>query len=122
MHKLILSLALVALPAAATECIVPSKPGGAMYLTCKLAAAALKTDARAKPVHLSYLPGGIGAVAWQSLASRRSAQADTKKTKSRLHELVDFKGLSILAINNDATSNAKAAQWIMEDAALAMKG
>ena len=47
MHKLILSLSLslAALPAAATEGIVPSKPGGAMYLPCKLAAAALKAAA-----------------------------------------------------------------------------
>ena len=105
MHKLILSLALLALPAAATECIVPSKPGGAMYLTCKLAEAALKADPKAKPVHLSYLPGGIGEVAWQSLASRRSADTDT---------LVAFSGGSLLNIAQGKFGKASAAdvRWV----------
>ncbi len=87
MNKLLLILALLPFTAQATECIVPSKPGGAMDLTCKLAAAAIRSDAQAAPVHLSYLPGGIGAVAWQALASRRGTQADS---------LVAFSGGSLL--------------------------
>jgi putative tricarboxylic transport membrane protein len=89
MKNLLPLLALLALPAFATECIVPSKPGGAMDLTCKLAAAGMKTDPKAPAVHLSYLPGGIGAVAWQALASRRGTEADT---------LVAFSGGSLLNI------------------------
>jgi putative tricarboxylic transport membrane protein len=89
MKRLILVLALLAPPALATECIVPSKPGGAMDLTCKLAAAGLKADPKAQPVHLSYLPGGIGAVAWQALASRRGTESST---------LVAFSGGSLLNI------------------------
>lgn len=87
MKTLLLTLALLAPPALATECIVPSKPGGAMDLTCKLAAAGLKGDPKQAPVHLSYMPGGIGAVAWQALASRRSAEAGA---------LVAFSGGSLL--------------------------
>jgi len=75
MKKLLLIAALLAPPALATECIVPSKPGGAMDLTCKLAAAGLKADTKAQAVHLSYQPGGVGAVAWQALASRRGSEA-----------------------------------------------
>lgn len=72
--------------ASASECIVPSKPGGAMDLTCKLVRAGLKSD-QAQPVRLSYLPGGIGAVAWHSLAAQRAAEGDT---------LVAFSGGSLL--------------------------
>jgi putative tricarboxylic transport membrane protein len=55
--------------AAGLECIVPSKPGGAMDLTCKLAQKGLigLADTPNPPpsaMHISYLPGGIGAVAW----------------------------------------------------------
>ncbi len=87
MKNLLLIFAMLALPAFASECIVPSKPGGAMDLTCKLAAMGMKADAKAPPMHLAYLPGGIGAVAWQALASRRSTEADT---------LVAFSGGSLL--------------------------
>lgn len=64
------------------ECIVPSKPGGAMDLTCKLAQIGLKTQSQASgkaapPLQLRYLPGGIGAVAWHSLISQRGAEPDT---------------------------------------------
>ncbi|MES2126060.1 MAG: tripartite tricarboxylate transporter substrate-binding protein [Pseudomonadota bacterium] len=68
--------------AGGVECIVPSKPGGAMDLTCKLAQKSL-----GKEMHLSYLPGGIGAVAWHSLVSQRRAEPDT---------LVAFSGGSLL--------------------------
>jgi putative tricarboxylic transport membrane protein len=80
-------LAAAAQGAAAAECIVPSKPGGAMDLTCKLVRAGLKGQADAPPVRLSYLPGGIGAVAWHSMAAQRGAEKDT---------LVAFSGGSLL--------------------------
>lgn len=83
---LVLAAALAAsfaLPVSGAECVVPSKPGGAMDLTCKLAQKALP-QAKLK---LSYLPGGIGAVAWHTLASQRRAEPDT---------LVAFSGGSLL--------------------------
>jgi putative tricarboxylic transport membrane protein len=69
------------------ECVVPSKPGGAMDLTCKLARTALQAQPAAPRLKLSYLPGGIGAVAWHTLISQRSAEPDT---------LVAFSGGSLL--------------------------
>lgn len=72
--------------AGAAECIVPSKPGGAMDLTCKLAQQGTKGGAAA--MRISYLPGGIGAVAWHSLVSQqRRSESDT---------LVAFSGGSLL--------------------------
>jgi len=105
MKKLLIILAMLSLPVAASECIVPSKPGGAMDLTCKLAAAALKADPRAPSMHLAYLPGGIGAVAWQALASRRSTEADT---------LVAFSGGSLLNIAQGKFGKATAddVRWV----------
>ncbi|MCK0746289.1 Bug family tripartite tricarboxylate transporter substrate binding protein [Chromohalobacter nigrandesensis] len=49
----------------ATECIAPAKPGGGYDLTCRLAANGLeKTSMIDKPMAVSYMPGGIGAVAY----------------------------------------------------------
>ncbi|KQX98617.1 tricarboxylate transporter [Massilia sp. Root133] len=82
---------LAALPAGAAqpaaECLVPSKPGGAMDLTCKLAQKALQAKPGAPRLKLSYLPGGIGAVAWHTMVSQRRAEPDT---------LVAFSGGSLL--------------------------
>lgn len=82
---------LAALPAGAAqpaaECLVPSKPGGAMDLTCKLAQKALQAKPGAPRLTLSYLPGGIGAVAWHTMVSQRRAEPDT---------LVAFSGGSLL--------------------------
>jgi len=70
---------------ARNECIVPSKPGGAMDLTCKLAQQGLHDQGL--DLRLSYLPGGIGAVAWHSMVSQRRAEGGT---------LVAFSGGSLL--------------------------
>ncbi|MBQ5946073.1 tripartite tricarboxylate transporter substrate binding protein [Massilia sp. ST3] len=80
-------LALACAQAAGAECLVPSKPGGAMDLTCKLAQQALRAEAGAVPLKLSYMPGGVGAVAWHTLVSQRRAEPDT---------LVAFSGGSVL--------------------------
>ena len=70
---------------ARNECVVPSKPGGAMDLTCKLAQQGLKEQGL--DLQLSYLPGGIGAVAWNSMITQRRGERDT---------LVAFSGGSLL--------------------------
>ena len=54
-------------------CIVPAKPGGGMDLTCKLA----QTATAAHDMHISYLPGGVGAIAWTTIISQRKAEANT---------------------------------------------
>jgi putative tricarboxylic transport membrane protein len=93
LRTFLLSLPLLAaLPASAAqpadaECLVPSKPGGAMDLTCKLAQKALQARPGAPRLKLSYLPGGIGAVAWHTMVSQRRAEPDT---------LVAFSGGSLL--------------------------
>lgn len=44
------------------ECIAPAKPGGGFDLTCRVAQSGLK-DAFDQPVAVTFMPGGIGAVA-----------------------------------------------------------
>jgi len=73
--------------AQAVECIVPAKPGGGMDGACKMIRKALPLSAEDTPVKISYLPGGIGAVAWSSVVSQRRGGADT---------LVTFSGGSLL--------------------------
>jgi putative tricarboxylic transport membrane protein len=90
--------------AADPECIVPSKPGGAMDLTCKLAQKALHGHAGSS-MRLSYLPGGIGAVAWHSLVSQRSGEPNT---------LVAFSGGSLLNLAQGKFGKATAGdvRWV----------
>ncbi|UTY58491.1 tripartite tricarboxylate transporter substrate binding protein [Massilia sp. erpn] len=93
--------------AAGVECIVPSKPGGAMDLTCKLARKGLQLlpQQEQRPMRISYLPGGIGAVAWHSLVSQRRAEPDT---------LVAFSGGSLLNLAQGKFGKAKAddVRWV----------
>ena len=71
-----------------TECIAPAKPGGGFDLTCKLLQAAL-TDGKytSSPMRISYMPGGIGAVAYNAIVAQRPAEAGT---------VVAFSGGSLL--------------------------
>lgn len=85
--------ALVALSAHAnpldkTECIAPAKPGGGFDLTCKLAQSAL-LDGKliADPMRVTYMPGGIGAVAYNSVIAQKPDAANT---------IVAFSGGSLL--------------------------
>lgn len=58
----------------APECIAPAKPGGGYDLTCRLAANALqKTGLIEQPMMVSYMPGGIGAVAYNHVNGVRNA-------------------------------------------------
>ena len=81
------------------ECIVPSKPGGAMDLTCKLARKAMPEGQGEPQLKLTYLPGGIGAVAWHTLGSQRRAEANT---------LVAFSGGSLLNLAQGKFGKASA--------------
>lgn len=71
----------------AVECIVPAKPGGGMDGACRMIRKAVPLSVDDTPVKISYLPGGIGAVAWSSVVSQRRGGADT---------LVTFSGGSLL--------------------------
>jgi putative tricarboxylic transport membrane protein len=71
-----------------TECIAPAKPGGGFDLTCKLAQSGL-SDGKliADPMRVTYMPGGIGAVAYNAVIAQRPDAANT---------IVAFSGGSLL--------------------------
>ncbi|MFJ7565450.1 Bug family tripartite tricarboxylate transporter substrate binding protein [Herminiimonas sp. NPDC097707] len=87
--------------AAPVQCIAPAKPGGGMSVTCKLIQQALQTHPspadKDLDVKISYLPGGIGAVAWNSIVTQRRAEADT---------LVAFSGGSLMNLAQGKYGNA----------------
>lgn len=94
--KVTLTTLVLALSAAAamagpldkTECIAPAKPGGGFDLTCKLAQSALMEGKYiADPMRITYMPGGIGAVAYNAIVAQRPAEANT---------IVAFSGGSLL--------------------------
>ena len=86
------------------ECVVPSKPGGAMDLTCKLARKALEAK-HGGHLKLTYMPGGIGAVAWHTMVGQRRAEPDT---------LVAFSGGSLLNLAQGKFGKARAedVRWV----------
>lgn len=71
-----------------SECIAPAKPGGGFDLTCKLAQSALQEGKYiSDPMRVSYMPGGIGAVAYNAIVAQRPAENNT---------VVAFSGGSLL--------------------------
>jgi putative tricarboxylic transport membrane protein len=59
------------------ECIAPASPGGGFDLTCKLAQAALvESKALSRPMRVTYMPGGVGAVAYNTIVAQRPADAN----------------------------------------------
>lgn len=87
--------------AGGAQCIVPAKPGGGMDQTCKLAQRALPASA----LQISYLPGGVGAVAWTSVISQRKAEPNM---------LVAYSGGSLLnlAEGKFGKSSPAQARWV----------
>lgn len=82
------ALAVGAGPLDKSECIAPAKPGGGFDLTCKLAQGALM-DGKfiSDPMRISYMPGGIGAVAYNAVVAQRPDEPNT---------IVAFSGGSLL--------------------------
>ncbi|WP_075181346.1 tripartite tricarboxylate transporter substrate binding protein [Pantoea sp. 1.19] len=88
----------VAVPAAVaadapsrTECIAPAKPGGGFDLTCKLLQVSLQeTGQITSPMRVTYMPGGVGAVAYNAIIAQRPAEAGT---------VVAFSGGSLLNLS-----------------------
>ncbi|TVO68384.1 Bug family tripartite tricarboxylate transporter substrate binding protein [Denitromonas ohlonensis] len=71
-----------------TECIAPAKPGGGFDLTCKLAQGGLQGgNFIDSPMRVTYMPGGIGAVAYNTVIAQRPDEAGT---------IVAFSGGSLL--------------------------
>ncbi|HPP82775.1 MAG TPA: tripartite tricarboxylate transporter substrate binding protein [Rubrivivax sp.] len=77
-----------AAPLEKTECIAPAKPGGGFDVTCKLAQSGL-LDGKfiSTPMRVTYMPGGIGAVAYNAIVAQRPAEDNT---------IVAFSGGSLL--------------------------
>lgn len=71
-----------------TECIAPAKPGGGFDLTCKIVQAGL-LDGKyiSTPMRVVYMPGGIGAVAYNTVIAQRPGEDNT---------IVAFSGGSLL--------------------------
>ena len=70
------------------ECIAPSKPGGGFDLTCKLVQKGMMDlEMLSAPMRVTYQPGGIGAVALNSVVAQRADDGDL---------IVAFSGGSLL--------------------------
>lgn len=88
------------------ECIAPAKPGGGFDLTCKLVQSALQDgkylDA---PMRVTYMPGGIGAVAYNTVIANRPAEGGT---------VVAFSGGSFLnlALGKFGKYTEKDVKWV----------
>lgn len=60
------------------ECIAPAKPGGGFDLTCKLAQSGLRDGGLLEaPMRVTYMPGGVGAVAYNAVVAQRPKDAGT---------------------------------------------
>lgn len=59
------------------ECIAPAAPGGGFDLTCKLAQSALvQENILSTPMRVTYMPGGVGAVAYNTVVAQRPDDAN----------------------------------------------
>jgi len=59
------------------ECIAPAKPGGGFDLTCKLIQSGLQeTGVLKSPMRVTYMPGGVGAVAYNKIVANDRANND----------------------------------------------
>jgi len=55
------------------ECIAPAAPGGGFDLTCRITSQQLNELGIVKPtIRTTNMPGGIGAVAYNTIQSRRA--------------------------------------------------
>lgn len=88
------------------ECIAPAKPGGGFDLTCKLGQAALQNGKYIDtPMRITYMPGGIGAVAYNTVIAQRPDEGGT---------IVAFSGGSLLnlAVGKFGRYSAADVKWL----------
>ncbi|PUA17935.1 tripartite tricarboxylate transporter substrate binding protein [Glaciimonas sp. PCH181] len=97
-------------PAPGLQCLAPAKPGGGMDLTCKIIQKGLHAKAandkqQDAPVRISYMPGGVGAVAWNAITTQRNAEAQT---------LVVFSGGSLMNLAQGKYGRAEVSdvRWV----------
>jgi putative tricarboxylic transport membrane protein len=85
------------------ECIAPAQPGGGFDLTCRMAAQALlETGQIEQPMSVTFMPGGIGAVAYNAMNTTRAEDSDA---------IVAFSGGSLLNL-----AQGKFGQFDVDDA------
>ncbi len=82
------------------ECVAPAKPGGGFDLTCRIAQAALN-DSFGRPLQVTFMPGGIGAVAINVFNTTRTDDPNA---------IVAFSSGSLLNI-----ATGKYGQWTEKD-------
>jgi putative tricarboxylic transport membrane protein len=88
------------------ECIAPAQPGGGFDLTCRLAVNAFRaTGALKAPMRTVYMPGGIGAVAYNNVITQRPGEAGT---------IVAFSGGSLLNLSQGKFGryDVNAVRWL----------
>jgi len=88
------------------ECIAPATPGGGFDLTCTLAQSGLQNgNFLTAPMRVTYMPGGIGAVAYNTVIANRPDEAGT---------IVAFSGGSLLnlAIGKFGRFNVNDVRWL----------
>jgi putative tricarboxylic transport membrane protein len=108
LNRTLVALAMAAVAGAALaapdkpECIAGAKPGGGFDLTCKLAQQGLQ-EAKliAAPMRITYMPGGVGAVAMNAIVGQRPADPNA---------IVAFSGGSLLNI-----AQGKFGKWTESD-------
>ncbi|WP_099867086.1 Bug family tripartite tricarboxylate transporter substrate binding protein [Pararhizobium haloflavum] len=101
----IIASSLFALPAFAEECIAPADPGGGWDFTCRTAGKLLyDLQLVDEPVQVTNMPGGVGAVAWANVASRRADDASLIVATSTV-------GITEIA-QGRYPSDASAMRWI----------
>lgn len=65
-------------PPPSPQCVAPAKPGGGFDLTCRLARAAFaEAGLGSHPLRISYMPGGVGAIAFDTFTGKRPAEEQT---------------------------------------------
>lgn len=85
------------------ECVAPAQPGGGFDLTCRIAAQALlETGQIERPMSVTFMPGGIGAVAYNAMNTTRAEDGDV---------IVAFSGGSLLNL-----AQGKFGQFDVDDA------
>ena len=84
------------------ECIAGAKPGGGFDLTCKLAQQGMQeAKMLSSPMRITYMPGGVGAVAMNAVVGQRPTDGNA---------IVAFSGGSLLNI-----AQGKFGKWTEND-------
>ena len=84
------------------ECIAGAKPGGGFDLTCKLAQQGMQeAKMLSSPMRITYMPGGVGAVAMNAIVGQRPTDGNA---------IVAFSGGSLLNI-----AQGKFGKWTEND-------